>query len=220
MPETEADETAHLRQDDGSLASGGGDAAEGPVHRGGGWWRALLSALSVAIAAVLVPVSIVGASLLAAFSAGSVAVLAVADSAEIAPAPLTAVYETLVGPMAHLAVLATVLGVFVGILGWALGDWSPSRRLRDVVGDHNRSARHGLKERGLDTGRFGRWLGGHRVLVRAVMVVLALVWLVLLPSLSFGDIVLVVVLALLGTWALELLQQRPDELTSVAAPTN
>ena len=46
------------------------------------------------------------------------------------------------------------------------------------------------------------------------MVALAVVWLLLLRPLSFGDIVLVIVVALLVTWMLELLQRRPEEATA------
>ena len=119
--------------------------------------------------------------------------------------------------MQHTAVVAAVLGVFIAILGWVLGDWSAARRLRTVVGGLNSSARRGLAERGLNTGGFGRWLGRHRVLVRAVVVALAVVWLLLLRPLSFGDIVLVIVVALLVTWMLELLQRRPEETTAETA---
>ena len=45
------------------------------------------------------------------------------------------------------------------------------------------------------------------------MVTLAVVWLLLLRPLTFGDIVLVIVVALLVTWMLELLQRRPEETT-------
>ena len=120
--------------------------------------------------------------------------------------------------MQHTAVVAAVLGVFIAILGWALGDWSAARRLRTVVGGLNSSARRGLAERGLNTGGFGRWLSRHRVLVRAVVVALAVVWLLLLRPLSFGDIVLVIVVALLVTWMLELLQRRPEETTTQRPP--
>ena len=52
------------------------------------------------------------------------------------------------------------------------------------------------------------------------MVALAVVWLLLRRPLSFGDIVLVIVVALLVTWMLELLQHRPEETTeeTAAAP--
>jgi hypothetical protein len=50
------------------------------------------------------------------------------------------------------------------------------------------------------------------------VVALAVVWLLLRRRpLSFGDIVLVVVVALLVPWMLELLQHRPEETTEETA---
>jgi hypothetical protein len=115
--------------------------------------------------------------------------------------------------MEHTAVVAIVVGVVVVVLGWAAGDRSTSRRLRGVVGGFNADARRGLLRRGLDTGTVGRWMGGHRVVVRAVVAALAVVWLALLRPLTVGDVVVVVVVALLAAWVLELLQQRSDEMS-------
>jgi hypothetical protein len=52
------------------------------------------------------------------------------------------------------------------------------------------------------------------------VVALAVVWLLLRRPLSCGDIVLVIVVALLVAWMLELLQHRPEETTegTAAAP--
>ena len=136
-----------------------------------------------------------------------------ADQLKVSPSALTVIYPTLTDQMQHTALVAAVLGVFIAILGWVLGDWSAARRLRTVVGALNSSARRSLAERGLNTGGFGRWRAGS-VLVRAVVVVLAVVWLLLLRPLSFGDLVLVIVVALLVTWMLELLQRRPEEATT------
>jgi len=158
------------------------------------------------------------AALLAAlFSAGSIAVSAAADRLKVSPSALEVIYGTLVDQMQHTAVVTAVLGVFIAILGWSLGDWSTARSLRNVIGGLNSSARRGLAERGLNTGGFGRWLGRYRVLVRAVVFALAVVWLLLLRPLSFGDIVLVIIVALLVTWMLELLQRRPEETTAETA---
>jgi Flp pilus assembly protein TadB len=54
------------------------------------------------------------------------------------------------------------------------------------------------------------------VTVRAALVVLAVVWLLVLRPLSFGDVVRIAGVTLLVAWALELLQQRPDELADQA----
>ena len=171
---------------------------------------------SVAVLGLGVAVALSAAILIALFSAGSIAVSVAADQLKVSPSALNVIYQTLTDPMQHTALVAAVLGVFIAILGWALGDWSAARRLRTVVGGLNSSARRGLAQRGLNTGGFGRWLSRHRVLVRVVVVALAVVWLLLLRPLSFGDIVLVIIVALLATWMLELLQHRPEETT--AAP--
>jgi len=168
---------------------------------------------AVAVLGMGVAIALSAAILLALFSAGSIAVSVAADQLKVSPSALNVIYQTLTDQMRHTALVAVVLGVFIAVLGWALGDWSAARRLRTVVGALNSSARRGLAERGLNTGGFGRWLSKHRVLVRAVVVALAVVWLLLLRPLSFGDIVLVIVVALLVTWTLELLQHRPEETT-------
>jgi len=169
---------------------------------------------SVAVLGLGVAIALSAAILIALFSAGSIAVSVAADQLKVSPSALDVIYQTLTDQMQHTAVVAAVLGVFIAILGWALGDWSAARRLRTVVGGLNSSARRSLAERGLNTGGFGRWLGRYRVLVRAVVVALAVVWLLLLRPLSFGDIVLVIIVALLVTWMLELLQRRPEETTT------
>ena len=169
---------------------------------------------SVAVLGLGVAITLSAAILIALFSAGSIAVSVAADQLKVSPSALDVIYQTLTDQMQHTAVVAAVLGVFIAILGWALGDWSAARRLRTVVGGLNSSARRSLAERGLNTGGFGRWLGRYRVLVRAVVVALAVVWLLLLRPLSFGDIVLVIIVALLVTWMLELLQRRPEETTT------
>jgi hypothetical protein len=151
---------------------------------------------------------------IALLSAGSAAVSVAANQLKVSPSALNVIYRTLTDQMQHTALVAVVLGVFIAILGWVLGDWSAARKLRTVVGGLNSSARRGLAQRGLNTGGFGWWLSRYRVLVRAVVVTLAVVWLLLLRPLSFGELVLVIVVALLVTWMLELLQRRPDEATA------
>jgi hypothetical protein len=71
----------------------------------------------------------------------------------------------------------------------------------------------------MNTGRFGEGLFRFRTLIHVLAVVAAVVWLLALRPLSFGDIVLVVVVVLLITWVIELLQKRPGEVppASIAA---
>ncbi len=83
--------------------------------------------------------------------------------------------------------------------------------MRSATGGLNASARAQLAARGFDTGAFGAWLGRYRVLVRTLIAVLAVLWLFSMRPLSLGDIVLVLVVALLVGWILELLQRREDD---------
>ena len=62
----------------------------------------------------------------------------------------------------------------------------------------------------MNTGRFGGWLHQQRVLVRLIILVLTLTLMFLLRPLSFGDIVLTVVLGLAVWLIAELLQRGPD----------
>ena len=55
-----------------------------------------------------------------------------------------------------------------------------------------------------------------RVLVRVVIAIAAVLWLYALRPLSFGDLVLVIVVAFAFAWLLELLQKRPEELGGTA----
>jgi hypothetical protein len=158
-----------------------------------------------------------GAILAGAFSAGDIAVNSAATALKVSPSALDVIYTTLIDDMQRTALVIALLGGLVAVLGWVTGRWGPARRIRGLFGGLNASARTSLAARGLDTGRFGLWMGRQRVLVRTIVVVLAVIWLVLLRPLSAGDVFLVLIVALLVTWVLELLQKRPDDLERAAA---
>ena len=120
--------------------------------------------------------------------------------------------------MAQTALVVMLLGVLVAVIGWLMGGSRPAQSVRSATDGLNGSARAQLAERGLDTGAFGAWLGRNRVLVRALIAVLAVLWLFAIRPLSIGDIILVLVVALLVGWILELLQRRDDAPVPVAAP--
>lgn len=80
------------------------------------------------------------------------------------------------------------------------------------TGAVNAPARRGLRTRGLDSGRLGTWLAARRVLVRVILAVLAVLWLILLRPIGFGDIFLVLLTTLLVIWVLELLQRRAEDI--------
>jgi hypothetical protein len=130
---------------------------------------------------------------------------------------LDVIYEQLVGNMQQTALVITFLGVVIAVLGWVMGRSGPARGFRGAVDSMNSSARRGLAARGLNTDSFGLWLGKQRILVRALIAVLAVLWLIALRPLSVGDIVLVAFVAFGVAWLLELLQRRPEELAMLEA---
>ena len=188
-----------------------------------GWWLPVITlalfGLGIAIArrrsvAVLgtgLGIAIGAGALAAMLSIGGTAVGIVAGDLDLSPSALDVIYSQLVGSMTQTAVVLSVLGVFVAILGWAMGRSSAAQGARSAVRGMNSSARRQLAGRGLDTGGFGGWLARHRVLVRTIIAVLAVLWLFALRPLSFGDIVLVIVVAFVVAWILELLQRRDEE---------
>lgn len=188
-----------------------------------GWWLpvatlALLLAgiliarrRSTAVLGAGIALFLGGALLASGFSVGTLVVANTASRLQLSPSALDVIYTALVDAMHRTALIVALLGVLITIIGWTTGRWKPARRLRSLVGSLNASARVALDERGLDTGAFGVWIGRQRVLVRSILVVLGVLWLLALRPLSAGDVLLVVIVTLLVTWALELLQKRPDD---------
>ncbi|KRB35998.1 hypothetical protein [Microbacterium sp. Root180] len=188
-----------------------------------GWWLPVITlvlfGLGIAIARRR-SVAVLGTGLAIAIGAGALAVtLSIGDTAvgivagdlSLSPSALNVIYDQLVASMAQTAVVLSVLGVFVALLGWAMGRSAAAEGARGAVRGLNSSARRQLASRGLDTGGFGGWLARHKVLVRTAIAVLAVLWLFALRPLSFGDIVLVIVVAFVVAWILELLQRRAEE---------
>ncbi|MDY0909258.1 hypothetical protein [Microbacterium sp. CFBP9034] len=188
-----------------------------------GWWLPVITlalfGLGIAIArrrstAVLgtgLGLAIGAGALAATLSIGNTAVQIAAGELGLSPSALDVIYGQLVGAMTQTAVVLSVLGLFVALLGWAMGGTRPAQGTRSAVRGMNSAARRQLASRGLDTGGFGAWLARYRVLVRTVIAVLAVLWLFALRPLSIGDIVLVLVVAFGVAWILELLQRRADE---------
>lgn len=192
-----------------------------------GWWLPVLSLAlfglgiglarrrSVAVLGTGLGLAIGAGSLAAALSVGSTAVQIVATDLDLSPSALQVIYGQLVAAMTQTALVLTVLGVFVAVLGWLMGRSAAARGVRGSVDGLNSSARRQLAARGLDTGGFGGWLARSRVLVRSLIAVAAVLWLFALRPLSIGDVVMVIVVALVVVWILELLQRRPDEHANV-----
>ncbi|WP_404432267.1 hypothetical protein LG299_16630 [Microbacterium lacus] len=153
----------------------------------------------------------VGAGALAAtLSIGAAAAGIVAGDLGISASALDVIYAQLVGAMQQTALVVMLLGVLVAVIGWLMGGSSPARGVRTATDSLNDSARSQLAARGVNTGGFGAWLGRYRVLVRTLVAVLAVLWLFAMRPISIGDIVLVLIVALLVGWILELLQRREE----------
>ncbi|MCH6232083.1 hypothetical protein MK786_15130 [Microbacterium sp. CFH 31415] len=188
-----------------------------------GWWLPVLTlvlfGLGIAVARRR-SLAVLGTGLAIAIGAGALAVgLSVGDTAMgtvasdlgLSPDGLGVIYAQVVGAMTQTAIVLSVLGVFVALLGWAMGRSAAAQGARSAVRSVNSSARRQLAARGLDTRGFGAWLARSRVLVRTIIAVLAVLWLFALRPLSFGDVVLVIVVAFAVAWILELLQRRDEE---------
>lgn len=188
-----------------------------------GWWLPFLTlglfALGILVArrrstAILgtgLGLAIGGGALAASLGIGSTTMGIVAGDLGLSPSALDVIYGRLVDGMTQTALVLALLGVFVAVLGWVMGGWGAARGLRRAVSGLNSSARRQLATRGLDTGGFGGWLARQKILVRTLIAVLAVLWLFALRPLSVGDIVLVLVVAFLVAWLLELLQRRDGE---------
>lgn len=188
-----------------------------------GWWLPVIT-IALFLAAILIArrrsTAILGSGLGLAVGGGILAMSlgigafvmgSVAGQLGLSPSALDVIYAQLVGAMSRTAIVIAVLGVFIALLGWVMGGSSGADKTRGFVRGLNASARRRLAERGLDTGRFGTWLAQRKVLVRSLIAALAVVWMFSLRPLSFGDIALVILVAIIVAWVLELLQRRPEE---------
>ena len=166
---------------------------------------------STAVLGVGVAITI-GAGLLAVALASAGAVLSLnAPGLGIPARTLESIYDTVIGAVRDTAVVLTFLGIVVAVAAWLSGRWAPARRIRSVAGSLTASARSGLRSRGLDTGAFGDAMHRQRVLVRVVILVLAVLVLFALRPLTFGDIALVIVLALAVWLVTALLERSPSD---------
>jgi hypothetical protein len=197
-----------------------------------GWWLPFISivlfALGILVArrrstAVIgsgIGLLVGGGALGLMFATGYPAVGQAAVQLGLSSAGVGVVYESLIGSMQQTAAIVMLLGVVVAVLGWFASRWSPAARTRGAVVALNTSLRGRLAAHGFSTGRAGVWLARYRVVVRALVVALAVIWLFALRPLSSGDVFLVLVVSLVATWILEILQNREgptDAATAVVA---
>lgn len=195
-----------------------------------GWWLPLITlalfVLGILIArrrstAVLgtgIGFALGGGALALGFGVGYPIVGQTAVQLGLSATALDVVYQSLVGSMQQTAAIAVLLGIVIAVLGWTAGRWTPAVWLRTTVGGGNAALRGALARHGFGTGRVGGWLFRYRALVRVLVVVLAVLWLFALRPLSAGDVFLVLIVALVVVWILEILQTRPAEAVLVTAP--
>lgn len=187
-----------------------------------GWWLPITSIAlfvigiliarrrSTAVLGTGIGLVVGGGALALAFAIGSPVIGQAAMQLGVSSAALGVVYESFVGSMQQTATIVALLGAVIAVIGWFAGRWSPAARTRRAVDSVNASLRARLADHGLSTGRFGVWLARSRVAVRTVVVVIAVVWLFALRPLSAGDVFLVVLVALVVAWILEILQNRGE----------
>jgi len=152
-----------------------------------------------------------GGALAIGFSVGAAVIGSVAAQIDLSPSALGVIYQQVSAGMAHTAAILAVIGLVVVVIAWTCGRWRGAQAIRRGLGSLNVGIRGALLSRGIDTGATGQWLYTQRVIVRTVIAVLAIVWLLALRPITLGEIVLVLVIALLVWWLAELLQRRPDE---------
>lgn len=195
---------------------------------GVGWWLPLVS-LALFVTGILVArrgsTAVIGSGIGLAIGAGSLAatlgigasaVGIFAVDAGISATATDVIYAHLVDSMTRTAWVGALLGIVIAIAGWVSSASAAATRTRAFADGVNAAARRRLAAFGLDTGRVGEWLARSRVLVRALVVALAVLWLLALRPLTTGLVVVVVVVAIVVGWLLELAQRRPEELTGTA----
>lgn len=197
-----------------------------------GWWLPVVAlalfALGIALArrrsvAVIgsgIGLALGAAPLAVALGVGATAVSIAAIDMGLSPSALDVIYQRLVADMTHTAWVISILGVVVAVIGWFMGSSRAATGIRSAVEAGNATARLALARRGLDTGGFGAWLSRNRVLARVVIAVLAVLWLFSLRPLSTGDILLVLLVALLTGWILALLERGPADIAATAAASD
>jgi len=166
---------------------------------------------SVAVLGTGAGLLIGGGTLAIGISVGSAAVGSIAAQTQLSPSALDVIYGRVSDGMAHTAGVIAVIGVVVMALAWVFGRSAPAGAVRTGTGSMNVGIRRALRSRGVDTGVFGSWMYRQRGLVRGVIAVLAIVWLLALRPLTFGDLLIVLVVTLVVWWLTELVQRRPDE---------
>ncbi|MDN5764140.1 MAG: hypothetical protein L0H41_17755 [Microlunatus sp.] len=150
---------------------------------------------------------------------GRVAALNVVP-ASVLPGTVTGLfYDTATTAMRSTAIAAAVIGVAVALVAWLGGPSRTPIRLRSVYGAGVGYVRDAAEHRGLSTGKVGVWLHRRRLLLFALIAVVAALVLVLNHPISLGLIGWTVFWSVLAVVVVTLVE-RPDPSDALAtAPT-
>lgn len=169
-------------------------------------WAAVALAVSMALA-------------LAGFAVGVVAFVA-AVSPDLLPSSVAnLLYETVAGDMRATAVAVLVLAVVVGLVAWLAGPFEVPRRLRGLASESAGAIRATAERHGITTGRFGVWVYTWRMLLRAVVAVVASLVVLFVRPVSISLTLWTLVLALVALAIIELVQ-RPVITVPATAEEN
>ena len=169
-------------------------------------WAAVALALSMALA-------------LAGFAVGVVAFIA-AVSPDLLPSSVAELlFETVAGNMRATAVAVMVLAIVVALVGWLAGPFDVPRRLRGLVSEGAGGIRAAAERHGVTTGRFGVWVYTRRMVLRALVAVVASAVVLFVRPVSISLTLWTLVLALIALAIIELVQ-RPVITVPATADEN
>ena len=166
-------------------------------------WAAIALALSMALS-------------LAGFAVGNIALVSALSPAVLPSGVAGLLYETVAGDMRTTAIAVMVLAIVVALVGWLAGPFEVPRRLRGLASETAGAIRGAAERRGITTGRVGVWMYTRRMLLRAVIAVVAAAVVLLVRPLTIGLTLWTLVIAVVALAILELVQ-RPVITVPVAS---
>ena len=143
---------------------------------------------------------------LAALGVGRLVFVAQASPSLIPAALAQSLFSTVTGAMIATAVAVLVLALSVALVGWYAGPFAAPRRLRGF-GAGASWLRDAAQRHGISTGRTGEWMYTQRLLLRAVVAVIAAAIVLFVRPLTTSLVVWTLVLAVLVVVALELVER-------------
>ncbi|MEI3867000.1 hypothetical protein V6S02_07895 [Microbacterium sp. CCNWLW134] len=138
-------------------------------------------------------------------------VLSLQPSGDLPPDAIVAIYDQVGEDIRQTAIVGVTLGVVIALFAWFQGRWRGAVATRDIIARGNTWIRTRGAEQGLRWEALTGWMDRQRVVVRAAIAALAIVWLWTLRPLDTGEILLVVIVSLLAWWIAEVLRTRADQ---------